>query len=286
MSRYLIPLLLLFCGLAPSGFAQAHFPLPDDATDFKVAQEISEFETLYSYKTRKTISELFDFYKAQLLRKGWTATNRSEQEMGGAPVGQMSFFHKEDSRSITLIAQYDSYPNGDLVVAVDLVTDLKGAIAFHEGKRKEVKSKEMVPSTVSLSFEKELDAIRDAINSRNFEALIHLSSPWFRSHYSKEFLKKQLENLYVKELVPLFASEGDELGFVVVKFECRDGPANELGYRVMYFDRIDESWRFNGLPFNFMDIQLPRCMTRKFLEDEKEPNQLAEPPATSGRGSS
>jgi len=241
-------------------------PLPDDASPVITESGSSELQELYAYKTSLGVEELFRFYSERMRERGFFPMQREQSDGLGVPEGQMVFFDGENAL-ISIRAQYKLEGEGAYEIKLTYIPDVRAAKAARAASRRAQRELDAETSVgAEVVFSDELDAIRDAINLRDFDGLYAMASPWFRNCFPDRLVREQLQWLYVDELTPLRAIRREHLATVVVQYRCQGRTGESQGVAILYFDEIDGGWRFNNLPFGQFEMVLPDRMTRAFSE--------------------
>lgn len=250
-----------------SGFLSAKdlgIPFPSDVAELEQATESSGLREIYTYRTGLEVDELFEFYTRELRGLGFYPMNRDQSEGAGEDAGQLVFFDGENEL-VSIKAFYRLREGGDFTVTLTHIPNVRAAKAAKSASREERKA--LVDDSISgaeLEFVDELDAIREAVNLRDFDGLYDQASPWFRSCFSDPEVRSQLQWLYVDELAPLRAIRRDNFATVVVRFHSTSRDGEKGGVSVLYFDKIGEQWCFNNLPFGQFELVVPERMTKAF----------------------
>ena len=105
-------------------------------------------------------------------------------------------------------------------------------------------------SAQGLRFEKELNAIMQAVDRADVAQLRTAGSSWFRSHVSEGAIVRFFElRPKFKELTPLFSRTGATSAYTVVRYRIEgDGYARGGGFEVVFWALEEGEWRFHSFP--------------------------------------
>ena len=209
----------------------------------------------FSYQQHATCREVLDFYLRNIPDSKWNVEDIENRSIQSIPLFNVSVTAATENREslVTLhIVQNQLSPTTIIITHIpELKTLINNRSQSASHHHSQVDSEAAPPHRSDLfPLMSVLERIKRDINAQDYQSVYESGSTYFQRGSRAQVIARALEDIEVTKLVSLYQTQHGDLITAIVEFEIRKKNSRELGYRIMYFRREAEHWKFHNLPIS------------------------------------